>query len=148
MFLPSPETALSFLSATLPATERGLSSHVFKMAPPYTSTLILPYPFVLISGEGLIYRHGWSVWAAAMRSMPLSKFFPILNAKTEESNTFIKYPFPLSIIQSSLSLSSAKPACSSLLIASSAAVNAHVEALTAAISLSADLSKSYSMLSS
>ncbi len=75
----------SDFTTTLPAILKGLSSHVFKIGPPYTSVFNLRYESPTISGLGFILNPGESVWFPDILNPHSFKFpFPTENAINEE----------------------------------------------------------------
>ena len=100
---------LSLFITIRPAAESGLSSHVFNIGPPYTSTLHLTHPCADISASGLILRHGKSVCAAVILKLPPSHFSPIENAASVESKILTKYLPSFFIVHFSERISSSKP---------------------------------------
>ena len=80
---------LLLFTTTLPAIESGLSNHVLKIGPPYTSVFNLNIFSVIISGFGFILNPGESVCEPNILN-PFFKFIsvPSVNATTVEFDFF------------------------------------------------------------
>ena len=79
---------LSLFTTTLPAMESGLSNHVLKIGPPYTSVFSLNIFSVTISGFGFILNPGESVCEPNILN-PFLKFISVPNVNA----TIVEFDF-------------------------------------------------------